>query len=107
MQSGDRRINPSWVLAVNGDLLALAAGVLAAFVVLPLHFVFREISLLALLARVGVTFLATYAAVYFLVYVGQWIIYNELDRTRRQQAALEASQQSRSGDHSGDTHDAT
>ena len=99
---------PLWLLKLNTDLTALLAGVGVGFILLPLLLMLRDTDVLTLLVRTGITFLITYVAVFLLLHIGQWIIYNELRRERQQQAAARQAQEEQDyREQSGDTHEAT
>ena len=89
-------------------MTALISAIAVGFVLLPLLLLFQETDVLTLLVRVGVAFLCTYVAVFLLLHIGQWIIYNELQRERRQQAeARKAQEEENYPEQSGDTNEST
>ncbi|MFO7774408.1 MAG: hypothetical protein R6W89_01285 [Candidatus Hydrogenedentota bacterium] len=96
------------ILQRNRDTLALVASVTVGFIVLPPILLLQEADLLTMAIRIGVAFVVTYVVVFVFIHIGQWILYNELERQRRQAEALEAEaahEQQGSKERGEDTHE--
>ena len=96
------------MLQGNRDTLALVASVTVGFIILPPILLLQQADILTMAVRIGLAFMVTYVVVFVFIHIGQWILYNELERQRRQAEANEAEaarDQQQSQERGGDTHE--
>ncbi len=95
------------LLQDNHDTLALVASVTVGFILLPPILLLQQTDVLTMAVRIGLAFVVTYVVVFTFIHIGQWILYNELERQRRQaeEEAEVARAQQESQERGGDTHE--